>query len=176
MKNLYLRAGYIFILINCVKKRLIELIVFKKHPRAYKNLLKNGRSITLERELSEYFWERGFEKIIKEFESEFNNLLLNTNWIEGLEDLRLIRDAIAHSNIPCDGDYIIYYPNKRSEIEKLKKFKDRKSLTIYKKRPFNFKFDDKNYKTLIDGIKEFDEVFFPEIFRQLNFPNYKKIF
>lgn len=167
------RAGHIQILINWIQGRLVDFIIFKKHPKALDHFRRGNTSPTLGKNRKIY-WQKTFPAIRKEFKKLFPNL--PTNWHPLLEDLNNKRDMIAHGHLSLYREYILYQPDLERHDIKSKLKSIRKSL-IGKKTKGNFfrlRFDDKNYQKMLDGILEFDEKLFPALAREMAF-NYEYI-
>jgi len=167
------RAGHILILINWIQGRLVDFIIFKKHPRALSHFIKNNSSPKLGRERRKY-WQKSFAAIRGEFASLFPNL--PSNWLPLLDDLNNKRDMIAHGHISLYRDYVLYQPDMgRKDIhKKLKGIRRAIDGRVTKMTCFRLRFDDKNYQAMIKGILEFDEKLFPALSKDIGI-NYEKI-
>ena len=113
------RAGHILILINWLQGRLVDFIIFKKHPRALSHFIKNNSSPTLGRERKNY-WQKNFKAIRNEFKKVFPTI--DNSWHTVLEHNNNIRDMIAHGHVSLYREYILYYPdsNRRDIQSQLK--------------------------------------------------------
>jgi hypothetical protein len=167
------RAGHILIMINWIQGRLVDFIIFKNHPGALKYFIKHNSSPTLGRERRKY-WQKSFSVIRKEFAQLFPNL--PSNWLPLLDDLNHKRDMIAHGHLSLYTEYILYQPdmNRRDIKGKLKSIRRAIDGKISKKTFFKLKFDDQNYKAMVDGVLEFDEKLFPALSKEMGF-NYERI-
>lgn len=167
------RAGHVLILINWIQGRLVDFIIFKKHPRALAHFIKNNSSPTLGKERRKY-WQKSFAAIKKEFVQLFPSL--PSNWLPLLDDLNNKRDMIAHGHLSLYREYILYQPDmSRGDIKnKLKGIRRAVDGKISKMTCFRLRFDDENYDNMTKGIIEFDEKLFPTLAKEMNF-NYEKI-
>jgi len=167
------RAGHVLILIIWLEKRLIDLMIFKKHPRILSHFRKHGKSVGLGK-LREFFWQKNLSYVIREFLKEFSTL--PSNWEPLLEDLNSKRDAISHGHISLYRDYILYQPDLdrrdiRKKLATIRRAIDGKKT---KTRRFKIRFDDANYQSMINAIEEFDTKLFPQLSSQMNL-NYESI-
>jgi len=167
------RAGHIFILINWIQGRLIDFIIFKKHPRALRHFMKHGQSLKLGIERRKYL-QKSFGVIRREFAVLFP--VLPSNWLHLLDDLNNKRDMIAHGYISLGREYILYQPDmRRGDIKtKLKGIRRAVDGKITKMTLFKLSFGDKNYQSTVKAILEFDEKLFPSLAKQIGL-DYKKI-
>ena len=167
------RAWHILILINWIQWRLVDFIIFKKHPRALKYFIQNNKSPTLGKERRIY-WQKSFAAVRKEFATLFPNL--PSNWLPLLNDLNNKRDIIAHGHISLYREYILYQPdmNRRDIKNKLKWIRRAVEQKITPMTCFKLRFDDKNYTDMLNGVLEFDEKLFPYLSDKMGF-NYEKI-
>lgn len=165
------RAWHIVILINWIQWRLVDLIIFKKHPRALNHFVKNNSSPTVGKERRRY-WKKNFADIIKEFSDLFPNLPLN--WLPLLKDLNIKRDMIAHWNISLYRDYIFYQPDDNHAKKKLRLIRNTIDGKITKMTCFKLSFDDNNYEDILSSILQFDEKLFPHLAREMGF-DYERI-
>jgi len=167
------RAGYILILINWIQGRLVDFIIFKKHPRALSYFRNKNRSPTLGKERRRY-WQKNFAKIREEFAEQFPNL--PSNWHHLLNDLNNKRDMIAHGHLSLYREYILYQPalNRHDIQDKLKGIRQTVNGRISKMTCFRLRFDDKNYKEMLGGILEFDQKLFPALAKKMKI-DYERI-
>ena len=105
------RAGQILIFCIWIEKRLIDLIVLKKHPRLIGKVNASSTSIklpsTFVKERTK-LWQKDFSYIKDEFIKLFNP---PKDWRDNLEGIYDWRNLIGHSHVSLYRDYVLYRPS-----------------------------------------------------------------
>lgn len=177
-------AWHIFVLIGWIEKRLVDLIILKKHPTARRHFSKTNKSPTLGKERQKYWRDVMFKATINEFFKAYPEYDLPLNWRPLLENLNLHRDVIAHGHFSLNRDYAMFAPqsNKRKG-DLARMLSDQKHKPIKKRRmrlwqwrlpAGKFFYDSDSYEDILKAILEFDTKLFPHICANIGI-DYEKI-
>lgn len=172
------RAGQILIFCIWIEKRLVDLLILKKHPRLIKSVnLKQTIPRTMVKDRFMY-WEKSSFPILNEFIKEFQP---KKDWKENLESIFIWRDMIAHSYISLYKPYLLYRPC--TKIKGKKPHELRKKLSPIKnsneKPPIKFTLllrlsNEEKFNNIIKVIEEIDQVYLKCEAEKLGI-NYEKI-
>ncbi len=171
------RAGQILIFCIWIEKKLVDLIVLKKHPRLINKVNLSSKENKLPRTFvieRAKLRKKDFSKIKDIFIKEFSPHSSRKNNLEGIYDWRNI---ISHSHISLYRDYILYRPNwTRKKVNRL--IKDH---IIHRpddpSKPFLMLLrlgDDKKYEEVLSVILEFDKTYLKSVAESMGL-NYEKI-
>ncbi|QQR84042.1 hypothetical protein IPJ72_02500 [Candidatus Peregrinibacteria bacterium] len=171
------RAGQILIFCIWIEKRLVDLIVLKKHPRLIKKVNESSAKINLPRTFvveRAKLWQKDFS-VIKDM---FINLFDPPNdWRNNLEGIYDWRNIIGHSHISLYRGYLLYRPSgKRRKINRLTK-NHIVSRPPDAAKPFLMTLklsDDKKYESVLAVLEEFDQKYLKFVANSLGI-NYEKI-
>ena len=171
------RAGQILIFCIWIEKRLVDLIVLKKHPRLIKKLnessdIKNlPRTFVTERTK---LWQKDFSVIKDMFIGLFNP---PNDWKNNLEGIYDWRNLIGHSHISLYRNYLLYRPSgKRKKINRLVK-NHIVSRPHDAAKPFLMTLklgDDSKYESVRKVLEEFDQKYLKNVAESIGV-NYEKI-
>ncbi len=172
------RAGQILIFCIWAEKRLVDLLILKKHPRLIK-LLNTKETIPYTMVKSRFvYWKKSAGDVLKEFINEFQP---KQDWKENLEGIFIWRDMIAHGYISLYKPYLLYRPDTKRTGKK--PYELRKKLGIIKNisekpamkfTPLLRLSDDEIFNKMIKVVEEIDQVYFKYEADKLGI-NYEKI-
>jgi hypothetical protein len=171
------RAGEILIFTIWVEKRLVDLLILKKHPILIKkvnNSSKLPRTMVDERFK---YWEKSFWLILDEYIKEFKP---KNDWIESLRGVAYWRDIIGHGHVSLYRSYLLYRPNTTRKGKSVKELRSALGSSKTKgksARKFTLKIDFSNnlkYENMKKVIIEIDEVLLKYEANKLGL-NYEKI-
>jgi len=171
------RAGQILIFCIWIEKRLVDLIVLKKHPRLIKKLNESSATKNLPRTFvteRAKLWQKDFAEIKDIFIALFDP---PNDWKNNLEGIYDWRNLIGHSHISLYRNYLLYRPSgKRKKINRLIK----KHIVIRPPdaaKPFLMTLklgDDNKYESVLKVIEEFDQKYLKYVAESMGV-NYEKI-
>lgn len=171
------RAWQILIFCIRIEKRLIDLLILKKHPRLIQKVNQSSAvkrlpyTFVVERTK---LWKEDFSIIKSIFIQEFKPHISRLNNLEWIYDWR---NMISHAHISLYRDYILYRPSwKRKKVNRLIK-----NHIVHRPdnaaKPFLMLLrlgDDKKYEEVLSLIHEFDQIYLKSIAENMGL-NYEKI-
>lgn len=171
------RAGQILIFCIWIEKRLIDLIVLKRHPRLIKKVNDSSAQIKLpstfvkERTM---LWQEDFRVVKDEFIKLFDP---PKDWKDNLIGIYDWRNLISHSHISLYRDYLLYRPsgNRKKVTHLIKHHITNRPLGAAK--PFVMLLrlgDDSKYESVLKVIEEFDQKYLKSVAASMGV-NYEKI-
>jgi len=173
------RAGQIFITCIWIEKRLVDLIVLKKHPRLIQKV--NGDSGLLPRTFVDErmrWWQKDFKDVKEEFISLFQP---NKDWRGHLEAFYEYRNILGHGHVSLYRDFVLYRPGPAGKGLRRKIYGQKRVLEptrVPGKRRNHVALlrlsDDVVFKRLSDSLTEFDEKYLAYEAKKLGL-NYEKI-
>jgi hypothetical protein len=158
------RAGQILIFCIWIEKRLVDLLILKKHPRLIKKVnteTEQAFPYTFNKDRSLY-WEKSSFLVLNQFIKEFNP---KKDWKENLENIFVWRDIIAHSYISLYKPYLLYRPDTKKKGKKpheLKKILLPTKTNKKSSRKFTLLLmlsDDDKFNQMVRAIEEIDQVY-----------------
>lgn len=171
------RAGEILIYTIWIEKRLVDLLILKKHPTLIKKI--NNSSVIPRTMVDERwkYWEKSFWIILNDYIKEFNP---KNDWMENLKGVAYWRDIIGHGYISLYKSYLLYRPDTKKKGKRVKDLRDalKPPKTVGESsRKFTLKIDfsnDLKYEAMKQVIIEIDEVYLKYEAEKIGI-NYEKI-